>query len=358
MIRGDTPLPDVPVHPGLRRFLTVMRGYRALVADSPLTPRLCNPAPVRRTGFDLDLRIDVITREAEDVVSLYLVAPDGAALPRWRPGAHVDVVLPSGRQRQYSLCGDPADPRGYRIAVRLIPDGDGGSQEIHQTLRAGQPLRVRGPRNAFRLVEATSYRFVAGGIGITPILPMVGAAAANGVPWRLDYLGRTRGSMPFLAELASLREGTVAIRPDDEFGPPDIARLLADVRPSNAVYVCGPPPMLDVARALFDPTGDLRELHTERFSPPPVVGGTPFEAELRRTGVTVEVGAEESVLAAVRREVPSVAYSCRQGFCGSCKTTVLAGRVEHRDSVLLDQERADSMLICVSRGHDRLVLDL
>jgi ferredoxin-NADP reductase len=336
-----------------------MRGYRALVTDSPLTPILARTSrPVRRTGFNLNLRIDAVTREAEDVVSLYLVAPDAAELPRWHAGAHVDVFLPSGRQRQYSLCGDPADRLGYRIAVRLIRDGGGGSREIHQTLRAGQRLRVRGPRNAFRLVEASSYRFVAGGIGITPILAMVKAADANGVPWRLDYLGRTRASMPFLDELATLRSGTVTVRPDDECGPPDIAALLVDVRRADAVYVCGPPPILDAARRLFDPTGTLRELHTERFSPPPVVGGAPFPLELRRSGLTVEVGGDESVLAAVRRAVPEVPYSCRQGFCGSCKTSVLSGRVEHRDAVLLDEDRRASMLICVSRCDGPLVLDL
>jgi hypothetical protein len=147
--------------------------------------------------------------------------------------------------------------------------------------------------------------------------------------------------MPFIDELP---RGTVRIRPDDEFGAPKAARLLADVCPSDAVYVCGPPPMLDAARAGFG--SRIGELHTERFSPPPVVGGRPFEVELRRSGIRVRVGAGESVLAAVRRALPEVPYSCQQGFCGSCRVSVLG------------DQRQDSMLICVSRSDGPLVLDL
>lgn len=343
LIRGDDTVPGARVHPAMRAVLVALGCYKT-VTSGPLATALGRPRPRSRTGFELDLTVEAVTPVAEDAVGLTLVGPDGAELPRWQPGAHLDVFLPSGRQRQYSLCGDPGDRRRYRIAVRLIRDGDGGSREIHQQVRAGDALRIRGPRNAFRLAEADSYHFVAGGIGITPILPMVKAAHARGKPWRLVYTGRTRASMPFLDELARLSPGDVRIRPDDEFGAPTGPPLLAGIGAADAVYVCGPPPMLAAARAGFGAT--IRELHTERFSPPPVVGGRPFTVELRRSGITVEVGAHESALAAIRRVVPEVPYSCQQGFCGSCRAPVL------------DDERHRSTLICVSRSECPLVLDL
>ncbi|QIS15530.1 PDR/VanB family oxidoreductase [Nocardia arthritidis] len=358
LVHGDTPIPDPGhLHPGMRLMLGLAGGYKRLVAVNPLTSRISLANPVRRTGFDLNLVIESVTAAAEDVVGLTLVAPDGRALPRWIPGAHLDVFLPSGRQRQYSLCGDPEDRFRYRIAVRRIVDGGGGSLEVHETLRAGEPVHIRGPRNAFRMVAARRYYFVAGGIGITPILPMVHTAHRHGIPWRLVYLGRSRESMPFREELAGYTSGRVDIRTDDEFGVPDVPALFADMPRNEAAYVCGPPPILDGARRTLTARGAGYELHTERFSPPPVLGGSPFQVELRRSAITVEVGAQQSVLAAVKQAVPGVPYSCQQGFCGSCRTTVLDGTVERHggDKAFAG---ADSMLICVSRCTDRLVLDL
>nr|WP_246351080.1 PDR/VanB family oxidoreductase [Nocardia barduliensis] len=325
--------------------------YRKVFVTGRTATLLSRPNAVRRTGFDLDTTISAIDREAADVVSLTLRATGGGPLPAWRPGAHVDVFLPSGRQRQYSLCGDPSDRFRYRIAVRLIPEGGGGSREIHRSLRIGDELRIRGPRNAFTFVDAPSYLFLAGGIGITPILPMVKAAGARG---RLVYVGRSRETMPFLAELPDAE-----IRPDDEFGPPDVAALLCRARPGAAVYVCGPPPMLEAAqRCMFElnPTGSL---HTERFSALPVVDGTEFDLTLARTGATIRVAADETALAAIHRELPDTPYSCRQGFCGTCKVAVVSGAVDHRDRSLTTAERENQMLVCVSRAAgDHLVVDL
>ncbi|QLY28751.1 PDR/VanB family oxidoreductase [Nocardia huaxiensis] len=336
---------------GLRLLGGVMDAYRSVFVTGTAAPLLSRPKPVRRTGFDLDMRVEDLAPLAEDVVGVSLRAATGGVLPSWRPGSHLDVFLPSGRQRQYSLCGDPADRLRYRIAVRLIREGDGGSREVHESLRAGDRLRIRGPRNAFAFVEAPSYLFLAGGIGITPILPMVRAAGARG---RLVYLGRSRATMPFLDELPD-----ADVRPDDEFGVPDVAELLGSAKPGAAVYVCGPPPMLEAAqRCLFalNPTGSL---HTERFSAPPVTDGRAFEITLARTGGTVRVAADESALTALRRRLPDIAYSCRQGFCGTCKAGVLAGQVDHRDRLLPESERAHHMLTCVSRAaDDGIVLDL
>ncbi|MFX0577686.1 PDR/VanB family oxidoreductase [Nocardia nepalensis] len=335
----------------LRMLGAIMDAYKSVFVTGGAAPLLSRPKPVRRTGFELDVRIESVERQTDDVVSLTLRAARGGPLPTWRPGAHVDVFLPSGRQRQYSLCGDPSDRFRYRIAVRLIPDGGGGSREVHERLRTGAGLRIRGPRNAFTFVDAPSYLFLAGGIGITPILPMVKAAGSRG---RLVYVGRTRDSMPFLPELPG-----ADIRPDDEFGIPDIAEFIARAEPGAAVYVCGPPPMLAAAqRCMFElnPSGSL---HTERFSAPPVTDGRPFDIALARTGGTVRVAADETALTALRRRLPDTAYSCQQGFCGTCKVGVVAGSVDHRDRLLTRSEQADHMLACVSRAAgDELVLDL
>ncbi|BDT91172.1 putative oxidoreductase [Nocardia sputorum] len=348
---GSSALEDRSAPSGLRLIGDVMDIYRKVFVTGRAASLLSRPNVVRRTGFDLDTTITAIDREAADVVSLTLRAAGGGPLPTWRPGAHVDVFLPSGRQRQYSLCGDPSNRFRYRIAVRLIPEGGGGSREIHQSLRIGDRLRIRGPRNAFTFVDAPSYLFLAGGIGITPILPMVKAAGTRG---RLVYVGRSRETMPFLADLPD-----ADVRPDDEFGPPDVAALLARAEPGAAVYVCGPPPMLEAAQQCLFALNPTASLHTERFSALPVVDGAEFDLTLARAGTTIRVAADETALTAIHRELPDVAYSCRQGFCGTCKVAVVSGAVDHRDRVLTAAERENQMLVCVSRAaSEHLVVDL
>ncbi|MET8799893.1 PDR/VanB family oxidoreductase [Nocardia sp. NPDC004568] len=351
MVSRSTRTPDSVASRPLRALGAVVDAYRRVFVSGPAAPLLSRPKPVRRRGFALRLVVDDIRDEADEVRGFDLRAADGGPLPAWRPGAHLDLFLPSGRQRQYSLCGNPRERFRYRIAVRRIDDGEGGSLEMHRDLGPGDALRARGPRNAFTFVAAPAYLFLAGGIGITPILPMVRAAGERG---RLIYTGRSRATMPFVADLPG-----ADIRPDDEFGPPDIPALIATAPPGAAVYVCGPPPMLAAARrCLFDlnPTGSL---HTEQFSAPAVLDGVEFDLTLARTGRTVRVGARETTLAAIGRVLPDTAYSCRQGFCGTCRTAVLAGAVDHRDRALPDADRATHMLPCVSRAAgDALVLDL
>lgn len=329
------------VDPAARMWASAIEAYKSVFVTSPAAPVLSQPRKVRFSGFERELVVDAVTREADDVVGLTLRDPDGAPLPRWTSGAHLDLFLPSGRQRQYSLCGDPADRSAYRVAVRLIEDGDGGSREVHQTVRAGQRLTVRGPRQAFALAKSESYLFVAGGIGITPMLGMVRAAQAAGARWKLVYLGRSRATMPFLAELT--RYGSmVEVRPDDEYGPPDVDAILRDTEPGAAVYLCGPPPLMDAVRAALPRVNPTAGLHSERFSAPPVVGGSPFTVTLARSGTRLTVASDESALAAVRRELPGVAYSCQQGFCGSCRVGLAGG-----GSMLLCTERpaGDSVLV-------------
>ncbi|MET9869057.1 PDR/VanB family oxidoreductase [Streptomyces sp. NPDC006386] len=297
-------------------------------------------------------------RAPDGVLALTLRHPLGEPLPAWEPGAHVDVLLGPGLERQYSLCGDPADRTAWRIAVLREPDGRGGSAHVHERVAEGDTIRVRGPRNNFRLEPAPRYRFVAGGIGITPILPMVAAAEAAGAEWTLLYGGRTRDSMAFGEELARYGD-RVTIAPEDETGLLDLPSVLDDVPEDTLVYCCGPGPLLDAVEARC-PSGVLR---VERFRPKEQETGdaTEFEVELARTGRTLTVSPDVSVLDAVRAAGVEVLYSCTEGTCGTCETDVLDGEPDHRDSVLTDEERAagETMLICVSRCRGkRLVLDL
>ncbi|WP_244523817.1 PDR/VanB family oxidoreductase [Blastococcus sp. DSM 46786] len=308
------------------------------------------------------LRVSAKTVVADGVLALELIAPDGGRLRDWTPGSHIDLVLPDGLTRQYSLCGDRWDCATYRVGVLREPGGRGGSAYVHDELAVGDLVGVGGPRNNFPLVPAEHYLFVAGGIGITPLLPMIAQADALGADWRLLYGGRRRGSMAFLDELARYGD-RVLVRPEDEFGLLDLAGFLGEPRPDVRLYCCGPAPLLAAVEggcAGWPP----HALRTERFVAE--VRGAParstsFEVELARTGVTVTVPPGTSVLDAVGAVGVEVLSSCRQGICGTCESAVLAGRPDHRDSLLDDEERAagDSMYICVSRASsDRLVLDL
>ncbi|OEJ27171.1 iron-sulfur protein [Streptomyces agglomeratus] len=342
--------------------LLARRALRRRIRRSPLwpMPALENPvsgARASRSPSALRLLVTGRSAPAEGVVELHLEALDTADLPAWDPGAHVDLVLPSGQVRQYSLCGDPADRSTYTLATRLVEDGRGGSREVHEQLHEGSEVEIRGPRNRFPLTGAASYVFVAGGIGITPVLPMLRAAEAAGADWKLLYGGRSRASMPYLGEIEKLAgPERVTIVAEDEDGLPDVPAALAGIAGGTAVYCCGPEPLMAAVTAAV-PAGCT--LHLERFAPGASAAGGAFEVELRRTGRTVSVPAGGTVLAAVRPEVPDVSYSCEQGFCGTCQQRVLEGEIDHRDELLTDSERDDSMLICVSRAYgDRLVLDL
>jgi ferredoxin-NADP reductase len=300
----------------------------------------------------------IVARD-EDVVALKLVAADGKPLHRWHPGAHIDIHLPSGRVRQYSLCGDPDAGDSYRIAVRRIPGGGGGSTEVHDAVRVGTRVTTNGPRNAFPLTipDHGRLRFIAGGIGITPILPMLRLAESVGADWSIVYAGRSVESMPFLDEVRCFGERVEVLAG----GMGGAAQLVGDCEDGTAVYACGPPPMLTAIRQRL--AGRHRvELHFERFAAPPVVDGEEFTVCVGSRAV--HVGAEETLLSALQRAGIAAPYSCQQGFCGTCRTRVLGvleGIVDHRDTLLTEPERRDGMmLVCVSRAHrgERLVLDL
>jgi ferredoxin-NADP reductase len=310
-------------------------------------------APVRRINTAVVTKRELL---APDVVALTLADSDGGLLPSWTPGAHIDVHLPSGRRRQYSLCGPPGRRTDYRIAVRRIADGGGGSIEMHDAFDVGDALAFEGPRNAFYLVtDEQDVLFVIGGIGVTPMLPMIRAAQRHDVNWRAVYAGRSRDYMPLLDELVAVAPDRVTVWADDERGRiPTAEELLADAGPTTAVYVCGPTPMLESVRTARDKHVKA-PLHYERFNPPPVVDGIPFELELARSQRILSVPANRSALGVMLDRDPTTAYSCQQGFCGTCKVKVLAGEVDRRGRTA---EGDDEMLVCVSRAKgDRVVID-
>lgn len=309
------------------------------------------------------LEISAKETVAEGVVALTLAHPAGARLPDWTPGSHIEVVLPGGTMRHYSLCGNRWDAYTYRIAVLREPKGRGGSAFVHDTLRPGDRIGVGGPRNHFPLAPSERYLFIAGGVGITPLLSMVQQAELLGAEWQLLYGGRTRASMAFHEELTAAHGERVHIAPQDEVGLLDLASWLGTPPPDTKVYCCGPAPLLaavEAACAHWPPY----TLRTERFTAAEQrapVRDLPFDVELRRTGRTVTVTPDVSVLDAVRGAGANVLSSCEQGTCGTCLTPVLDGRPDHRDSILAEYERAANtcMFPCVSRScDDRLVLDL
>lgn len=310
----------------------------------------------------LDVVVEKIDTPAAGVRELILRAHAGTELPPWTPGAHIDVEG-GGHTRQYSLCGDPSDRSSWRIAILRERDGRGGSAYIHDHVTEGTTLRVRGPRNHFALDPSPNYVFIAGGIGITPILPMIAAAHASAADWTLAYGGRTRSSIAYCDKLGTEYGDRVQVLPQDETGLLDLDALVGEPRADTLVYCCGPEPLL---RAVEEHCADWpeRAVHVERFAPKqhvdPVLTG-PFEIELSESGLTLSVPPDKSILAVLLEAGINVLSSCTEGTCGTCETTVLDGKVDHRDSLLTPAEQAanDVMFVCVSRGAcPKLVLQL
>jgi ferredoxin-NADP reductase len=304
-----------------------------------------------------------ITWEAESILSLELERPDGGLLPAWAPGAHIDVEWRPQLERQHSLCSAPGDQSRWRLAVLKEVSGRGGSAYVHEQLRPGDLVQVRGPRNHFALADADEYLFIAGGIGITPLLPMIAKVADAGRRWHLTYGGRKRASMAFLDELKP-HGAKVSIHPEDESGLLPLDILLAQSHPNTLIYCCGPEPLLAAAEARCSnwPSGSF---HCERFAPKPVEAGQEADREiavyLQRSGLQVTVPPDVSILEVLRQTGVGPPFSCEEGTCGTCETTILEGVADHRDSLLSEAERkaGKTMMICVSRAiSDRLVLDM
>lgn len=296
-----------------------------------------------------------------DTLHIALAAPDGAPLPKWEPGSHIDVAITEGLIRQYSLCGDVDSPN-WRIAVLRESESRGGSAWIHENLRVGQSLSVSAPRARFPLVDAPHYLFIAGGIGITPILGMIDTCDLRGASWQLVYTGRSESTMAFTESLR--RYGSNAnIHPTDVHGRVDVARLVGDAPGGTAVYCCGPSTLVDAVESEAAAHPEIT-VHVERFRPRDgALSGTDteFDVILDETGVTVRVGCGQSILDALESAGIHVPTSCREGTCGTCETVVLEGIPDHRDSYLTaaEQESNEVMMVCCSRTtEDVLVLDL
>ncbi|MEZ0054011.1 ferredoxin-NADP reductase [Mycobacterium sp. MAA66] len=316
---------------------------------------------------EVELDLEVVSRveSADGVVTLTLADPSGAELPEWTPGAHIDLVMTPELVRQYSLCGDTTDRLRWQVGVLLDPNSRGGSEFVHNKLYPGTAIRVRGPRNHFALAGAPRYQFIAGGIGITPMLPMIAAAEATGADWRLLYGGRTRSGMAYLDELQRHGE-RVEVCPRDEGATfrDSLQTVLSQPDSDTLVYCCGPEGLLTAVEEACRqwPEGSL---HLERFSAKEAEATegelATFDVECQRSGVTLTVPLGKTIYEVAEGAGLDVLGSCMEGVCGTCECDVLEGTPDHRDSVLNEAERTrgDTIMICVSRSKsERLVLDL
>lgn len=314
----------------------------------------------------LDLRLTAIRYEADGVLSFEFRDPAGASLPSFRPGAHIDIHLPNGLVRSYSLSNSSSETHRYVVAVARDAKSRGGSVSMHDDLRVGQVLRVGGPRNHFPLDEgAAKSVLIAGGIGITPMWCMLQRLQDLGREWSFIYAARGKANAAFLGELQQLAQrypGRVHFHFDQEKGPFDLAPAIAEhVDPSTHVYCCGPVPMLQAFERLLADHPPA-QVHLEYFQPkdtPVTAGGV--QVELARSKKVLTVPDGQTVLDAVLAAGIDVPFSCMEGICGSCEAAVLAGEPDHHDSVLSDQQKRanKSMMLCCSGAKSsRLVLDL
>ncbi|WP_198349363.1 MULTISPECIES: cytochrome P450/oxidoreductase [Ramlibacter] len=376
-------LPHMTLAPQTFHYLsnTSFRGPEHLLVewDPALNPERRDPAvlgrsqPVRigessRAAVARTLRVEGVRTVAEDIVELRLAPADGRALPRWTPGAHIDLLCGGeGLSRQYSLCGDPADAGALQVAVLRDPASRGGSAWIHANARPGDLLTVRGPRNHFRFEEEGARRviLVAGGIGITPIAAMARRARELGMDYELHYSGRSRATMAYVQELAALHGDRLHLHVRDEGTRADYRALLAEPRPDTRVYACGPARLLDELAACCAAWPD-DALRVEHFQAAPgkldPSRELAFEVECKDSGLVVSVPADRTLLEALRAANIDVPSDCGEGLCGSCEVHVLSGEVDHRDVVLTRAERqaGDKMMACCSRAcaGGRLVLEI
>ncbi|KQY98485.1 phthalate 4,5-dioxygenase [Pseudolabrys sp. Root1462] len=289
--------------------------------------------------------------------------PDGAALPEFSAGAHIAIRVPNGAIRKYSLCNDPAERGHYQIAVKREASGRGGSIDLIDNVKAGDTVMVSEPVNDFALPpRATDFLFIAGGIGITPILAMIRQVQAAGKHFRLYYCSRSPETTAFKEELGApgIRE-FVTIHYDN--GDPscslDLRPILKERQNREHLYCCGPRPLMEAVRAMTDhwsPTA----VHFEAFSDAEThkAGDRPFRVKLAKTGKTVDVPADKTILEVLRETGLEVPSSCETGTCGTCRTRYSNGEADHRDLVLAEHEKADTIMICVSRAKsDEITLD-
>jgi vanillate monooxygenase ferredoxin subunit len=319
------------------------------------------------SGGTLQVRITQKAIDAADIAVLELSPLAGQSLPRFEAGAHIDVELPRGAVRQYSLCNDPRETGRYEIAVLRDPHSRGGSAAVHDELAEGQLIRIGPPRNHFALVPARRTLLLAGGIGITPLLSMAERLAATGEDFALHYCTRSAARTAFARRIqAAPFAGQVHFHHDDGPAPQrlNLPAVLGAPRADTHIFVCGPGGFIDaVRRTAAEQAWPGSQIHFERFSAPAAdtSGDRAFELQLARSRRTLTVPAGQTVVQALRAHGVVVQVSCEQGVCGTCLTRVLEGQPEHRDSYLTDEEKRcnDQFTPCCSRARgERLVLDL
>lgn len=320
-------------------------------------------APVPTTADALHRVRVTMARYATPTILLYeLREVDGAALPAFTAGAHVDVHLPGGITRQYSLANDPCERDRYVLGIKRDPASRGGSRYLHETLRVGQCLEISAPRNHFPLCETASHTvFIAGGIGVTPIAAMVARARALGLSHEIHYSVRDRAEAALLEALDGEAPFHLHVNAEHDGAPMDLAALVAQVPKDAHLYCCGPGPMLDAYTAAC--AGRAADhVHLERFaSDQAAATGGGYTVQLVRSGRTLAIAPGQTILHAVQEAGIAARSSCAQGVCGACETRVIAGRPDHRDALLSEEEREanDVMMICCSGSLEPvLVLDL
>jgi vanillate O-demethylase ferredoxin subunit len=304
------------------------------------------------------LKVRVASRidAAQDIVAYDLQTQDGTPLPAFDAGAHIDVHLPNGLVRQYSLCNDPRERERYRICVLRDPHTRGGSAAMHDLVQAGDELTIGPPRNLFALVPgAHDSLLLAGGIGVTPILSMAWSLHAQGAPFRMHYYTRSRARTAFHDDLhgAPFTESAAVWFDDAGAKGPAVPELLRAVSSGAHVYACGPAGFLDYVRRSAQEAGLAPEcLHIEAFGSAPMAPGAAFEVRLRQSGRSIEVGEEQTVVQALAAHGVAIPVSCEQGICGTCITRVCGGLPDHRDQYLTDEEHArnDQFTPCCSRS--------
>lgn len=316
----------------------------------------------------LDVRVQRKQPVATAIVMFELVSLDGQPLPAFTAGAHIDVHVPNGLVRQYSLCSDPQDRSVYRIAVLQENEGRGGSKGMHALVETGATLRISAPRNLFELApDAQRSLLLAGGIGVTPLLAMAQSLAAQQRDFALHYFARSQDRAAFVEELrASPFSDKVHLHFDDVPAKvqADVAQLLQTPQSGLHLYTCGPKGFMDAVLGQARDGGWAEaHLHYEFFSAEPVLTGDEgeFQVRLARSGQTIAIRADQTIVAALTEAGVSVPVSCEQGVCGTCLTKVLEGEPDHRDMYLTPEEQArnDQMLLCCSRARSAcLVLDL
>lgn len=319
---------------------------------------------VSANGIQDAVRVRVMSRRrlARRIDEFVLASADGQALPPWTAGSHVDLHTPAGPVRQYSLCSSPDDTNSYSIAIERRLDSRGGSISAHDDIDVGAEVTISLPRNHFALTRALGYVFVAGGIGITPVLALVEQAQRSGRRWRLVYVGRSRAEMAYVDEIESRYPGLVTVHESGRSGRLDLGDELAGLGRGTAVYACGPPSMLDAVARVCEPQPAV-DSFAEQFTATTTKSAhnAEFELSLAFSGMTVTVPENRTILDVLDGRGVVAPSSCREGVCGTCETGVVSGEIDHRDSILSPEERSEneSMMICVSRcTSGRLVLEL